>query len=179
MNIKSKVLELCGITDSTEASSSSTIWDTNQTSNDTREQFASVYSLLEDYVRGITSADNIDDLPCQMRVDTILILSLDLAKEKVVQSLGEQARRDVEKRLETLFWGDDQFITVPEPVLGPCGTQTAALDHVLWFGDTRELQTNLIVLRAEEPLNEVAEEQYCFVALTATGQSALSPSSRL
>ncbi|KAL3451565.1 hypothetical protein BJX65DRAFT_268113 [Aspergillus insuetus] len=167
MNVKSQLLELCGITPASEASTSS-IWDTKQTSDDMRSRFASIDSLLEIYVRGFTSTDSIADLPSRVRVDAILIMSLGIAKEKLVNSVGEEARTDMEERLERLFWSPNQFITVSEPSLSPCDIQYLALDYVLWFGDTRELQTNLVVLRAEEPLDEVVEKQYCSAALAAT-----------
>ncbi|KAL3486768.1 hypothetical protein BJX62DRAFT_241642 [Aspergillus germanicus] len=170
MEVKSQLLELCGITESSQASSSR-IWGTHETSNNTREQFASVDSLLKDYVRGFTTTDNIADLPSRMRVDAVLIMSLGLAKEKVVRGLAGQARRDAEEQLETLFWSANQLITMSEEsILSPCGIRSAVLDYVLWFGDTRQLQTNLVVLRVEEPLDQVdvVEEQYCFAALAAT-----------
>ncbi|KAL2847359.1 hypothetical protein BJX68DRAFT_268226 [Aspergillus pseudodeflectus] len=166
MDVKSELLELCGITASSQASSSSrSIWDINSTSDDTRQRFASVNFLLRDYASGFTSTDNVADLASRIRVDAILIMSLGIAKEKLLESLAGQARCVTEKRLETLFWSPDQFISVPESLLSHCGIQYAALDYVLWFGDTRELQTNLVVLRVDEPLGEVVEEQYCFAAL--------------
>jgi hypothetical protein len=173
MDVKSQLLELCGITARTEASSSSSICDINPTSDDTRQRFASVNSLLKDYAKGFTLTDNVADLPSRIRVDAILIISLGIAKERLLESLAGQARCEKEKRLETLFWSPDQFISVPESLLSPCGIQYAALDYVLWFGDTRELQTNLVVLRVDEPLGKVVEEQYCFAALASAGQSLI------
>jgi hypothetical protein len=173
MDVNSQFLELCGITARTEASSSSSIWDTNPTSDDTRQRFASVDSLLKDYARGFTLTDNVADLPSRIRVDAILIMSLGIAKEKLLESLAGQARCETEKRLETLFWSPDQFISVPELLLSPSGIQYPALDYVLWFGDTRKLQTNLVVLRVDESLDQVVEEQYCLAALAATCQSLI------
>ncbi|CEN61105.1 hypothetical protein ASPCAL07770 [Aspergillus calidoustus] len=173
MDVKSQLLELCGITARTEASSSSSIWDINPTSDDTRQRFASVNSLLKDYARGFTLTDNVADLPSRIRVDAILIMSLGIAKEKFLESLAGHARCETEKRLETLFWSPDQFISVPEPLLSPSGIQYPALDYVLWFGDTRKLQTNLVVLRVDESLDQVVEEQYCLAALAATCQSLI------
>jgi hypothetical protein len=173
MDVNSQLLELCSITVGGEASTSS-IWDTEQTSDDMHSRFASIDSLLEIYVRGFTYTYSIADLPSRVRVDAILIMSLSIAKEKTVNSAGEEARTDVEERLERLFWSPNQFITVWESSLSPCDIQYSALDYVLWFGDTRELQTNLVVLRAEKPLDEMVEKQYCSAALAATGQSPLS-----
>ncbi|KAL3455953.1 hypothetical protein BJX64DRAFT_294562 [Aspergillus heterothallicus] len=130
MNVKSQLLELCGITPASEGGTSS-IWDTKQTSDDARERFASINPLLEIYV-----------------------------KKPVL------ARKT--RCTHTLFWSPNQFITVPDSGLDPCSIQYAALDYVLWFGDTRKLQTNLVVLRVDEPLDGLVEEQYCFAGLAAT-----------
>ncbi|KAJ0416358.1 hypothetical protein BJY00DRAFT_304238 [Aspergillus carlsbadensis] len=167
VDVKRQLLELCGITASSETSSSN-IWDTEHTSADTRERFASIDSLLRIYAGGFTSTDSITDLPSRILVDAILIMSLGVAKEKLVNSVGEEARMDAEKRLEELFWSPNQLINVSESSLDACDIKPLAPDYVLWFGDTRKLQANLIVLRAAQPLNGIVEEQYRFAAFAAT-----------
>ncbi|KAL3475728.1 hypothetical protein BJX99DRAFT_259165 [Aspergillus californicus] len=166
INVNSQFLELCGITASSDSNTSS-VWDTDQAS-DARERFASVDSLLQNYVAVFTSTDNVADLPCRVRVDVILVMSLGIAKQKLLGSLDAQTRSNAEQQLETLFWGHDQFISVPVSFLNPCDIRSSAIDYVLWYGDTRELQTNLVVLRVDEPLDGVLEKSYCFAALAAT-----------
>ncbi|KAL2848178.1 hypothetical protein BJY01DRAFT_246503 [Aspergillus pseudoustus] len=187
INVNSQFLELCGITASADSSgsSSSSIWHSNQTGSgdddkDARERFASVNSLLRDYVTVFSPTDEVAGLPPRARIDAILIMSLGLAKQKLLRSLSAAtqavASDDAEERLETLFWGHDQVISVPVPLVNPCNIRISVLDYVLWYGDTGGLETNLIVLRMDEALGGMVEEEgqeYYFAALAAICQSLL------
>ncbi|KAL4778346.1 hypothetical protein BJX76DRAFT_352681 [Aspergillus varians] len=166
INVNSQFLELCGITASAESSSSS-IWHTDQTSDDARERFASVDSLLRDYVTAFSPTDDVAGLLPRSRVNAILITSLGIAKQKLLKGWAAQVKPDAKRQLKTLFWGHDQFISVPVSFLNPCRIRTSALDYVLWYGNTGELETNLVVLRVDEALDGVVEEQYYFAALAA------------
>ncbi|KAL2868342.1 uncharacterized protein BJX67DRAFT_54710 [Aspergillus lucknowensis] len=165
MRANSPFLRLCGIRASSE--SNSNIWHTSQTSNNAHEQF-SVTSLLQDYAMGFTSTGNVANLPSRIRVDAILIMSLGIAKQKLINSLDARARSDAEERLGTLFWGHDQVFSVPLSFVNSCIRRSSALDYVLWYGDTRELQANLVVIRVDEELDRVVEGQYFLATLAAT-----------
>lgn len=56
INVSSQFLEACGITASPEPSS---VWQTDKTSADAHERLASVYSLLQNYITGFSSTDDI------------------------------------------------------------------------------------------------------------------------
>lgn len=165
INVSSQFLEKCGIAASTEPSSS--VWNTDQASFDAQERFASVDSLLQNYIAGFSATGDILGLHPRARIDAILVMSLGIAKQKLLKSCDEEAKSDVKRRLETLFWGHNQFISVPVPYSNSCEIRSSALDYVLWYGDRAELETNLVVFRVDEAMDDVVEEQYCLSALAA------------
>lgn len=165
-NISSQFLETCGITASPKSNSSS-VWQTDHTSTDAQERFASVDSLLQNYITGFSSTDDIIGLHPRARVDAILVMSLGIAKQKLLKTCNAQAKPDVKRQLATVFWGHSQFISVPESFSNPCGIRSSALDYVLWYGDAADLETNLVVLRVDEAMNTAVEERYYSAALAA------------
>ncbi|BCS23407.1 uncharacterized protein APUU_31632A [Aspergillus puulaauensis] len=165
-NVSSQFLETCGITASPESSSNS-VWQTDHTSADAQERFASVDSILQSYITGFSSTDDIIGLPPRARVDAILVMSLGIAKQKLLKTCDAQAKPDVKRQLATLFWGHSQFISVPESFSNPCGIRSSALDYVLWYGEAADLETNLVVLRVDEAMGSAVEERYYSAALAA------------
>lgn len=166
INVSSQFLETCGITASPESSSSS-VWQTEQTSADAHERLASVYSLLQNYITSFSSTDDILGLHPRARIDAILVMSLGIAKQRLLKTCDAQAKSDVKRQLATLFWGHNQFISVPASFSNPCDIRTSALDYVLWYGNTAELETNLVVLRVDEVMDDAVEKRYCLAALAA------------
>ncbi|KAL2833002.1 hypothetical protein BDW59DRAFT_157144 [Aspergillus cavernicola] len=160
INVDSQFLQFCGITASSEPSSSSSIWHTDRTDDHAHEQFASVDSLLQDYAQAFTPTGDPDALLTRARVDAILMMSLAIAKKKKLLNSSDDARSDAEQRLQTLFWGHEQVISLPVPFLNPSNIRNSALDYVLWYGNPRELETNLIVVRIDESLDGTDGEQY-------------------
>lgn len=144
----SQFLSLCGITASTEPTSR--IWHYTHD----LERFVSVTSRIQDYAMAFTPTGDVQALTARARVDAILIMSLALAKRKRLNSAAAtpQQRRDAENRLETLFWGNEQVVSLRRPSLSlnSCGIRHAVLDDVLWYGDPGELEASLVVVRTEE-----------------------------
>lgn len=165
-NVSSQFLETCGITASPESSSNS-VWQTDQTSADAQEWFAYVDSILQNYITGFSSTDDIIGLHPRARVDAILVMSLGIAKQKLLKTCDAQAKPDVKRQLATLFWGHSQFISVPESSSNPRGIRSSALDYVLWYGDAAGLEANLVVLRVDEAMDSAVEERYYSAALAA------------
>lgn len=144
----SQFLSLCGITADNEPTSR--IWHYTHDP----ERFVSVTSRIQDYATAFTPTGDVRALTARARVDAILIMSLALAKRKRLNSAAAtpQQRRDAENRLETLFWGNEQVVSLRGLSLSSnsCGIRHAVLDDVLWYGDPGELEASLVVVRTEE-----------------------------
>lgn len=168
INVSSQFLEKCGIAASTEPSSS--VWNTDQASVDAQERFASVDSLLQNYIAGFSATGDILGLHPRARIDAILVMSLGIAKQKLLKTCDAQAESDARRQLATLFWAENQFISVPVAFSNPCSIGTSALDYVLWYGDTAGLQTNFVVLRVDEAMDDAVEERYFLATLAAICQ---------
>ncbi|KAI9372524.1 hypothetical protein BJX61DRAFT_542613 [Aspergillus egyptiacus] len=139
-------LAFCGIRESGDRRGK--IWHT-----DLKDE-APELSVLEDYslALGPTDTDAHVSVPTRPRVDAILHLLLARSKKKVLDSSNAE-------KLNTLFWGYEQVITLPETECKG-NVRDCALDYVLWYGDKLKLQTNLIVIRAQEPIQSARSEQY-------------------
>ncbi|KAL3457305.1 hypothetical protein BJX64DRAFT_295970 [Aspergillus heterothallicus] len=168
MDANTQFLELCGIRQSRKLASKRAIWNNDLASEDTCERLACTNSKLEDYIMAFTSSGEVADLAVRIRVNAILLMALGVAKQKLVSSLDMKDRPDVERRLGTLFWGLDQVVSVPVSFVNPCDIRSSVFDYVLWYSDTRELKTNLVVIRVDEPMDELLEEQYCLAVMAGT-----------
>ncbi|KAL2783186.1 hypothetical protein BJX66DRAFT_319013 [Aspergillus keveii] len=113
-----------------------------------------LHSVLEDCGLALTPT-NTDDagftIPAQPRVDVILHLALAQVKKKL------QTMYTLDK-LKTIFWSYEQVIALEDPDNGGDNVLDCTLDYVLWYGDRRILETNCVVICAEEPIT--SEEQY-------------------
>ncbi|KAL2861894.1 hypothetical protein BJX68DRAFT_223469 [Aspergillus pseudodeflectus] len=109
---------------------------------------------LEDCRLALTPTDQADrdfTMPAQPRVDVILHLALAQVKKKL------QTKYTLDK-LKTIFWSYEQVIALETPGNGGDNVLDCALDYVLWYGNRRNLETNCVVICAEEPI--ASEEQY-------------------
>jgi hypothetical protein len=110
--------------------------------------------VLEDCRLALTPTDPADRdfiMPAQPRVDVILHLALAQVKKKL------QTKYTLDK-LKTIFWSYEQVIALETPGNGGDNVLDCALDYVLWYGNRRNLETNCVVICAEEPI--ASEEQY-------------------
>lgn len=114
-------------------------------------------TLLDDYHLALTPTWDTDPhspVHTRPRVDAILHLLLAKAKRK---ALGDLVPAEAADDLSALFWGYEQSITVPGSWSDGSNIKNCVVDYVLWYGDQKELKTNLVVLRAEKPIENCAE----------------------
>jgi hypothetical protein len=71
--------------------------------------------------------------------------------------LGGLGPAEAADNLKKLFWGYEQSITVPGSWSDGSNIKNCVVDYVLWYGDHKELKANLVVLRAEKPIESCAE----------------------
>ncbi|KAL4783775.1 hypothetical protein BJX76DRAFT_357679 [Aspergillus varians] len=136
--IANSFLDNCGI--QARSGRHNKIWHLNQTGK-ASEIYPSFESLLQDYTLALFSPGD-DPIPTRPRVDAILHHMLARAKREV------QKPSDI-ATLKTVFWGYDQVISLPDTECD--GTiWDCSLDYVLWYGDQRELETNLVVILDEK-----------------------------
>ncbi|KAL2850534.1 hypothetical protein BJX68DRAFT_266737 [Aspergillus pseudodeflectus] len=161
LNVESLFLEVCGITRSNDPIRS--IWRYTHEP----ERFAFTASLLQEYATGFTLTGEVSDLPARVRINAILVMSLAFAKTKVLGRANARQFSAAEDRLRTLFWGHDQGISLWEAFLSKCEIRQAAIHYVLWYGDPGELETNLVVIRVDEPLHVAGDNVDCLRGLAA------------
>lgn len=159
----SQFLEFCGITASTELTSR--IWHYTHDP----ERFLCVTTRLQDYATAFTPTGDVRALAVRARVDAILTTSLAFAKGKRLDSAEAvpQQHADAKHRLETLFWGNTQVISLRGLSLTACGIRQAVLDDVLWYGDLAELEASLIVVRTEELRGDAGMGDVQYLAVLA------------
>jgi hypothetical protein len=165
LNVDSSFLEVCGITTSNAPIRS--IWRYTHEP----ERFAFTASLLQEYATGFTLTGDVSDLPARVRINAILVMSLAFAKKKVLNRANVRQFSAAEDRPRTFFWGHDQGISLGEPFWSSCGIRKAAIHYVLWYGDPGELETNLVVIRVDEPLRVAGDNVDCLCGLAAACKS--------
>ncbi|KAJ0421222.1 hypothetical protein BJY00DRAFT_312403 [Aspergillus carlsbadensis] len=161
-DVDGRFLEVCGITRSNDPTSRT--WPYTHEP----QRLAFTTSLLQEYATGFTPTGDVADLPVQVRINAILIMSLAFAKKKVLNRANAQQVSAAEDRLRTLFWGHEQAISLPEPAFSGCEIRRAAIHYVLWYGDPGELETNLVAIRVDQPLDVTGDEISCLSGLAAT-----------
>ncbi|KAJ0421228.1 hypothetical protein BJY00DRAFT_312143 [Aspergillus carlsbadensis] len=112
-----------------------------------------LHSVLEDCHLALTptNADDADrTIPPQPRVDTILHLAL----AQVKKNLQKEYSLDT---LKTVFWSYEQVISLHDPDDDGDEILDCTLDYVLWYGKEPHLETNCIVICAEEPISGAEE----------------------
>lgn len=156
--VDSSFLDFCEIKTSSSCQSKK-IWHLASSDN-ASEPSAYFDALLDDCHLALTpttlgDADPHSPVHTRPRVDAILHLLLAQAKRKVLGDLDPES--EAAGTLGTLFWGYEQSITVPGSWSDGNNVRECAVDYVLWYGDQTELKTNLVVLRAEKPIENCAE----------------------
>lgn len=149
--VDSSFLDFCQIKTGSSCQSKKT-WYLSS-SDSTSEPCIYFDTLLDDYHLALTPTHS--PVHTRPRVDIILHLLLAQAKRKVLERLGSET--EAAKSLGTLFWGYEQSIAVPGSWSDGNNVRECVTDYVLWYGDQTELKTNLVVLRAEEPIESCEE----------------------
>ncbi|KAL2827173.1 hypothetical protein BDW59DRAFT_179191 [Aspergillus cavernicola] len=164
-------LEFCNVAPNTNRQSVKEIWrlDSNQAS---RIQIPSwLTSLLQDYTLALAVESSVPFL-VRFRVDAILHHTLAMAKERTLEGANAEhglvlslTPDDITSLFETLFWGYQQVICLPHTFATKGDVLECAADYVLWYGDQRKLETNLVLIQAEEPIDGHGDQ--CLPVLAA------------
>ncbi|KAL2825326.1 hypothetical protein BDW59DRAFT_161803 [Aspergillus cavernicola] len=153
-------LDFCGVTCRSDLKHLEEIWHVHDTAPELPGWFN---SLLEDYDEG-SDIEFPASPSTRPRVDAILSLTLASIKAKV-QSTGLElgstlSPSDIAERLDSLFWGHQQAIFLPDSFEREGNVLECVADYILWYGDQHKLETNLIVARADTRIDAFDDERY-------------------
>ncbi|KAL4921506.1 hypothetical protein BDW62DRAFT_198074 [Aspergillus aurantiobrunneus] len=136
-------------------------------------------TLLEDYQLALTPAAVGADAQTHFiptvhvnirpRVHVILHLMLAEAKKRALESPGPDLNANVAERFRTLFWGYEQVIAFPESFQMEGSVLHCKIDYILWYGCQQHLDTNLVIVRAEEPIKDRGEYKPLLAAMVESG----------
>ncbi|KAL3475831.1 hypothetical protein BJX99DRAFT_259086 [Aspergillus californicus] len=106
------------------------------------------------------------------RADAILHHTLATAKERVLLKCLNNVEHglsqdDIKFRLDSLFWGYQQAICLPHTSATKGSILECPADYALWYGDHCKLETNLVVLLAEQCIDDFEDQPENLSALAA------------
>jgi hypothetical protein len=123
-------------------------------------------AMLSDYTLAMTPTD-IDDGPAP--VGMVLQLLLAEARQRIRMHSPSQFKALCQ--LRGPFWSYKQVISLADTEGAQGNVLDCALSYALWYGDPRYLETNCVVIQAEQPIiSTSAECEGCLPVLGAMCQ---------
>ncbi|KNG90881.1 hypothetical protein ANOM_000993 [Aspergillus nomiae NRRL 13137] len=108
----------------------------------------SAEQLLDDYALALNIASP-NTVAMRCRIDAVLLSILATAKKEETNA-REHTAPDAEDSLYLAFLPK---VSMPHTIKGKRYTLECNADNILWYGDRDELDTNLLVVRKESPLD--------------------------
>ncbi|KAE8355433.1 hypothetical protein BDV28DRAFT_146107 [Aspergillus coremiiformis] len=146
----------CEITPNTDASNRN-IW---LSPSDYRQyQMSSSFAaLLEDYSLALTPRSTFNTF-ARPRVDAVLHHTLALTKISTEKNANMYSYppfnlENIPDILTQVSWAYDQHILLPDTIVRKGNIMECMADYILWYGEKSDLETMLIVMRAERPIDK-------------------------
>ncbi|KAE8331325.1 hypothetical protein BDV39DRAFT_200977 [Aspergillus sergii] len=148
--------DYCGITENTSASNQS-IWHVRPP-HIAYELPTWFVSLLDDHSLALVPGSPFVT-STRPRVDAILHHTLALAKIMVEKNADMYSCPpfnvdNISKSLVTFSWAYEQHICLPDTFQSEGKILECVADYIFWYGEASNLETNLIVIRAEKPVDK-------------------------